>query len=152
MKKVLLLIVTIFCVLLMDKVYAAESDITSVEANINGTKLTVEGTTESDVLAVSVLVYDESGNEFIKMKSGEVIDGKYTVVIDELDDTNSYLVRVANYNGGDFLEVKAVNIEAPVVKENTPETSDNFSTYIIIGVLSVLSLVSIIYFRKKLIR
>ena len=145
MKKVLLIIVTIFSVILMGKVYAADLDVKTLDASMSGTTITAKGTTGEDVLAVSVLVYDKSGETFIKMASGEVIDGKYEVSIDGFEDGTKYIVRVSNYDGGDFLEQIV-----PKEEESTPDTGDNIITYIVIGLVSVISLIGIIAYRKRL--
>ena len=151
MKKILLVIVTILSIVLVGKVSAEsaldeELKVLTLEATMEGTKITAKGTTSSNMLAVSVLVYDESGQNFIKMESGQVDDGNYSVTLDGFDSSKKYMVRVANYDSGDFLE-QLVSIEN---KPNTPNTGDSVINYIVISALSVISLISIVFYRKRL--
>ena len=149
MKKYLLIIVTILSVVLIGKVSAAniqdeEPKVLTLDASMDGTKITAKGTTSETMLAVTVLVYDETGKTFIKMASGQVDDAKYEVSIDGFEDGKKYIVRVSNYDGGDFLEQLVPD------EEKTPDTSDNVYSYIIIGTISVISLLGITIYRKRL--
>ena len=145
MKKLLLVLVTILSFAFIGNVYAAEElKVKSLEASMDGTKITATGTTDENMLAVSVVVYDETGTTFIKMESGQVDNGKYNVIIDGFEEGKKYTVRVANYDGGDFLEQIVPD------ETKTPDTGDSIYTYIILGSLSVIALTGIIVYRKRL--
>lgn len=144
MKKLLLVIVAILSFAFISCVSAADLKVKTLEASMDGTKITATGTTDENMLAVSVIVYDEAGTTFIKMESGQVDNGKYNVTIDGFEAGKKYTVRVANYDGGDFLEQKVPD------GTKTPDTGDNIIAYIVLGSLSVISLIGIVLYRKKL--
>lgn len=144
MKKILLVLVTILSFAFISSVSAAELKVKTLEASMDGTKITATGTTDEEMLAVSVIVYDEAGTTFIKMESGQVDDGKYNVTIDGFEEGKKYMVRVANYDGGDFLEQLVPD------ETKTPDTGDDIYTFIIIGTLSVVSLLGITIYKKRL--
>lgn len=143
MKKLLLVIVAMLSLTFAGRVSAAELNVKTLEASMDGTKITAKGITDEEMLAVSVIVYDEAGTTFIKMESGQVDNGKYNVTIGGFEDGKKYTVRVANYDGGDFLEQKVPD------GTNTPDTGDNLVSFIILGSLSVISIIGIVVFQKR---
>ena len=147
MKKILLLIVTILSFAFIGSVSAEELAVKTLDASIDGTKITAKGTTDENMLAVSVLVYDETGKTFIKMASGQVEDGKYEVNVDGFETGKKYIVRVSNYDGGDFLEQLVPKNEEN--KETTPDTNDDVLLWFSLGLISIISLTGLAVYKRK---
>lgn len=148
MKKILLLIVTILSFAFIGSVSAEELAVKTLDASIDGTKITAKGTTDENMLAVSVLVYDETGKTFIKMASGQVEDGKYEVNVDGFETGKKYMVRVSNYDGGDFLE-QLVPETTEESKEATPDTNDDVLLWFSLGLISIISLTGLAVYKRK---
>lgn len=137
MKKIIKSILPAFilaALVLIPKVEA--KNITSLEAKAEEGKIVVKGKTETGVLAVTATVYDESGKNFITMQSTDVDENNnYKLEIDVVK--GNYLVKVADYDGGEF---KTAKVTVATDKDN-PKTGDNIVAYIITLVLSLTTIV-----------
>lgn len=145
MKKIIKSILPAFilaALVLIPKVEA--KNITSLEAKAEEGKIVVKGKTETGVLAVTATVYDESGKNFITMQSTDVDENNnYKLEIDVVK--GNYLVKVADYDGGEF---KTAKVTVATDKDN-PKTGDNIVAYIITLVLSLTTIVLTTIYIKK---
>lgn len=106
MKKLLRISVT----LLLIGLIACMSALTCFAGTVNTLNTTVKndtvlfnGTVDSETLAVSIMVYDKSGDNLVNIASAAVdSQNEYNIEMQLPDGT--YLVKVADYNGGKFLE------------------------------------------------
>lgn len=155
MKKILSLLIVLLIVI-TPTVFAA--DIKTVDASEDSSgKITVKGTADDSMVAVAVSLYEEDGT-FIKVVTGSVEDDNtYEVTINM--EAKKYIVRVADYNGGNYIE-KAVNPdgttedidtttgEVPVAK--SPKTFDAILIAVAVLAISVVGIaVSARYFVKR---
>ena len=83
------------------------------------------------------------------MSSTEVDENnKFSTKINVAD--GKYIVRVADYDGGN---IKEVNVPKQEEEEKTPETSDNIARYVIISLIALMGLTtSIVLLKKRLIK
>ena len=86
-------------------VYASDDEITKVEVEEKSGKMIVSGKVQGNILAVAIAVYDESGENLVIMKTTAVDDENEFYDVIEIKN-GSYLVKVANYEGGAFVEKK----------------------------------------------
>ena len=109
-------------VLVPGATYAKE--ITSLNAALGDGYIAVAGTAEAGTLAVAVLVYDESGEELIAMETTDVTDeNSYATRI--AADSGTYIVKVADYEGGDYqtVTVAPASTSDDAEEETTTETT-----------------------------
>lgn len=102
-------------------------------------KVLFNGTVDSETLAVSLMVYDKSGENLVNLATAAVDDkNEYNIEMQLSEGT--YVVKAADYNGGKFLEktVTVGDTENNVVndtedlKQNEPtddksENTDNLT-------------------------
>lgn len=106
MKKILRISVSL---LLMGLIVCA-SAVTCFAGTVNTLNTTVKndtvlfyGTVDSETLAVSLMVYDQSGDNLVSIASAAVNDkNEYSIEMNLAEGT--YVVKAADYNGGKFLE------------------------------------------------
>lgn len=92
-------VLTFLLVLPVVKVQAGS--ISSMSAVGGSGKVTVSGTAGSGVVAVAIMVYDETGTTLKAMETTGVDDSsKYATEISV--DAGTYLIKVADYEGGDY--------------------------------------------------
>lgn len=86
------------------------------------------GTVDSETLAVSLMIYDQSGDNLVSIASAAV-DDKNEYSIEMQLPNGTYLVKAADYNGGKFLEktVTVSDTENKVVN-NTEDLKQNEPT------------------------
>ncbi|MBQ3469726.1 hypothetical protein IJH16_02015 [Candidatus Saccharibacteria bacterium] len=97
-------------------------EITSLNANISGTTISVNGTAKSTVLAVQFIVYDKTGQNIIKMYSTAVNgDGTFSAEI-AVDTNDTYIVSAADYDGGQTVMVTVGASTEDTLTAGTPET------------------------------
>lgn len=147
MNKKILLPIFAFLLLMvsMVNVNAASLNVKTLEVSIKNNILDVSGTTDNGVLAVTVMVYDENETNLITMETTAVdSSNKYSKKINLTD--GKYIVKTANYDGGDYLK-KSVEPQSNSVKN--PQTYDGIMTWIVIGLVSVSGIVGTIVYRKK---
>lgn len=86
-------------------------------------KISISGTTEQDMLAVAISVYDQSGTNRVALRSTSVNNGTFSYEL-EIAEAN-YQICVADYNGGECKTV-TVTVAAEESSEEsaagTPET------------------------------
>ena len=143
MKKIIGLLIVLLTIVITPKVLAA--NVLTVDASESETGvITVKGTTEEAVMAVAINIYEKDGTTFITQRSVQVNDdNKFDFT--ETFEAKKYVIKVADYTGGNIIS-KTVSPN----NENTPNTSDSIVSYIIIGVLSIISLTGIAIYRKRL--
>lgn len=149
MKKLLILLVLLLFVVIAPNVLAAnESKVLTMEASeTTAGVISVTGTTKEEVIAVSVSVYDESGN-FIKVAHGQVNDDNtYSVTIEM--EAKKYILRTADYNGGAYLEVTVEPNDETVTSKN-PETGDLIHIYVIVGIVALIGIFGTVFYLKKI--
>ena len=101
--KILLLIVLFLLIVLpFANVKALNKKVTELEVSEskNGV-ITIQGTAENGMLAAAIMVYDATGEELITMQSVAVSNNhKFNSIINL--EQGKYLVKVADYDGGDY--------------------------------------------------
>ena len=142
MKKILYILLITITVFTFSNVSALNKEITSLTVKEESGKINVAGTTESGCSAVAIMVYKEDGTTLVTMKTTGVNDDN--TFTDSIDIKNgNYVVKVADYDGGEF------STETVTIKTN-PNTGDNIYTYVIVlGISLVLATCGIVYFVKK---
>ena len=138
MKKLLGFILILF-VVLTPKVFAL--DVKTAEATIDSDgMITVKGTTPSEMMAVSINIYAEDGTTLVAVRSTQVNDDD-TFEFGEKFEAKKYIVKVADYEGGNTIDIV---VEPPT---NNVKTGDNIMTYVVLLITSISSLVVL---RKEL--
>ncbi len=88
----------------------SQSGITSLDVKSGNLQITVSGTTEDDLTAVSISVYKSDGSTLVKMKTSSVSDeNKFSETIPL--DAGKYTVKVANYDGGQIITKENVIVK-----------------------------------------
>ena len=105
------------------KVFAA--DISSVNATGNSTSATISGTADNGVTAVVIMVYDSTGTNLVTMESVSV-SASHTFTDTINLNVGSYLIKVADYEGGAFSET-TVKVESSNTTENDNTSNGNGS-------------------------
>ena len=106
--------------------------------------VTVSGTTEEDMLAVAIIVYDKD-SKLVTMQTTSVLDNKYSDTVKL--STGKYTVKVADYDGGEYKE--SVIDVTNNVGVKSPNTLDDIYVYIIIGIIAIAGIVYYIVTSKK---
>lgn len=82
-------------------------NITSVNATAANGKITVSGTAEAGTLACAVLVYDETETNLLSMETcGVAADNTYSYTLGMKFANGTYVVKVADYDGGSYTTAK----------------------------------------------
>lgn len=145
MKKILsILFIGLISILIVPFNVDAKS-ISTLDVTNNNNKLTVSGTTENGVLAVAVLVYSE-GN-LTHMETCANNNNKYSCELSKTFETGNYTVKVADYNGGEYIS-KDINTKNNS-KEDNPETLDKMNKYMITGFISLIGILGITIYNKN---
>ena len=111
MKKKLILLITVFTLLLPFIVNASSKNVKSMDVVLDNGVIKIEGTTDSDVLAVAIMVYDTNEEYLIKYVTTDVDDdNKFGYDIDVSSDDN-YVIKAANYDGGDYVVAKVGEVK-----------------------------------------
>ena len=96
--------------------------ISSVNATVVSSKISVSGTTSADTLACAILVYDESGTTLQAMEScGVAADNTYSYTLSQSFSAGTYIVKVADYDGGAYVTTM---VTVPAVSSNSGNTGD----------------------------
>lgn len=140
MKKLLGFILILFVVLAPK---ALALDVKTAEATLdsNGT-LTVKGTTPSEMMAVSINIYEEDGTTLVAVRSTQVNDDD-TFEFTEKFEAKKYVVKVADYEGGNTIDI------AVEPSNSNVKTGDSIYNYVIIGIVSVIGIVGTSLFIYK---
>ena len=101
---------------------ADSKSVISLNVSARNNLLFVNGETEEGMLAVAVAVYDKSGKNLVTMQTAAVDDDNYYECSIELEDGH-YLVKVADYQGGNYL-TKSITIGDPDKKPSKEKEKD----------------------------
>ena len=162
MKKLISLIIVLVAIVLSmiiptKNVYAANKKITALDVSKLNGKVVVSGTAESGTLAVAIAVYDEAGEKLITMETTAVNSSNEFVDSISLEE-GSYLIKVADYDGGAFAEKtytveiteeeKAENTIAEEDTEtegskNNPKTGDDIAVYTTLLIATTMGIIAI---------
>ena len=143
MKKILMILASL-TIMLLPMVKAAESIKMDAVESQSGV-ITVEGVADSSVIAVAVLVYDSTGTNLVTMQTTQTNDDdtfKTTISL----DADTYIVKVANYTGGSYVEKKVTPSDDTI---KVPNTLDNIGSYIVIGLVALVSIIASVICIKK---
>ena len=150
-----LIITFVFAMVLPFSVDALSLEIFSIDVTDNDGILTIKGEAEEGVLAVAVVVYKEGVENPVYMQTCAYDDG-YNCELTKKFETGTYIVKVADYAGGEYIS-KSINVETKKVEkqkqEENPKTGDNILTTVIIAGISLFFLIGIglcIYKKRKL--
>jgi hypothetical protein len=133
--KLLLALALSFGMMFAASAYAEAAQVSTLEVTSAEKKITVKGTTDPDVLACAVLVFDAKGENMIAMETCAVTDSGYNYTMDHVFSEGTYLVKVADYNGGDYV-TKEVKVDG--AEKKSPKTSglSLMMLFIVAGTLS----------------
>ena len=101
-------------------------EITSLNASTAENSITVNGTTVDGILAVQLVIYDETGTNIIKMYSTDVSsDNTFSVTI-PVSTTGTFVVTAADYDGGEVATttVSESAVGAPATGYHTVKTEE----------------------------
>lgn len=145
MKKIILTLITLLTVMMIPMVKAADILTFSASETKDGV-INVSGTVENSVVAAAILVYDSTGQNLITIETTQINDDN-TFSANIAVGAGTYVVKVANYEGGDYVTATVTNgSQIP----NVPNTLDNIGLYIVLGIITLASLITgIIYLNKK---
>lgn len=124
--------------------------ISTLNLTNNNNKITVSGTTEDGVLAVAVFVY--SGDELVDMETCSNNSDNYSCELQKEFASGTYIVKVADYNGGDYIskDIKIKLVNSNEEKTENPKTIDNVLLYMGIGIISLIGIFGCgVYIKKK---
>ena len=113
--KIVVLSVFVFSLaLIIQNVSAA--NITKLEVDTDGELISIYGTTEKEVSAVSIGLYNETGTELINLRTVSVYDDNEYYCDIEVKE-GKYMVKVADYEGGKYSIKENVVVTKDVVIE-----------------------------------
>lgn len=148
-KKILIPFLALALFIFMPFVNAASLNVKTLDASITNKEINVSGTTDNGVLAVAIMIYDETGNlvtmQTTSVDSSSKYSDKITVPSDE-----TYIVKVANYDGGNYISKTVTSHDEAKTDEANPKTYDGIMIWTTIGLVSVIGIAGIIYYRKKI--
>jgi len=147
--------------------------VVSLNVSVSGNSLLISGETEGGMLAVAVAVYNKSGEKLVTMQTAAVNDDNSYKTSIEVED-GTYLIKVADYQGGNFL-TKLVTVGSANKKqsensetkkddkgsENTessanqtktvyfPNTNDDGKYIVFLSNFGMVSALSVFAFTKK---
>lgn len=100
---IILMITVIIVNLIYTPVFAiVDGTITSLSASYSSGRVTVNGTTSENVLAVAVMLYDTDGTTLLRMETFGVSDQSFSAQISISLPSGTYTVKAADYNGGPY--------------------------------------------------
>ena len=101
-------------------------NVTSLNTNFENGALVVSGTGESGMLAAQIVVYGEDGETIITTQSAEVDDnGAFSIVFEGISE-GRYIIKAADYPGGEFFTVQTWTDSEEVIDD--PTSDDSAST------------------------
>lgn len=124
MKKWLKTIIPVFAfafILLIAGAQAQAGTISSVRATAGTNEITVSGVAGNEVLSVVIFVYDSTGKTLLQMKS-VAVDSNHAYTDKFEVEKGTYVVKVADYEGGAFSETK-VTVGSIVTTTTAPTTT-----------------------------
>ena len=142
----ILLVLALFIVPLTYVNAAVSPNVLTVEATQANGEISYTGTTEDGVVAVSCILLDSDNNE-VDFVSSSVYNKAFSDKF--VAEEGNYTIKCANYNGGTFVTDTVTSNKTTKV-EKAPKTLDNINIYIITLVVSIIALLSIALFVKKI--
>lgn len=130
MKKWLKTIIPVFAfafILLLSGMQAQAGTITSVKAEAGNHEFTVSGKAEDGVLSVVIFVYDSTGTNLLQMKS-VAVDSNHDYTDTFAVTEGTYVVKVADYEGGAFSETSVTVKQTVSVEDPDTTTSEGDGT------------------------
>lgn len=124
--------------------FAQGGKINTLEAKSENGNVTINGTASDGVLSVAVFVYDEAGNNLIDVGSAVVNDDKTFTRTVALPD-GTYMVKVADYDGGDFTQAltnASAGAQSTPVTVKSSKTDDANNPYMWIAIFGGVVLLS----------
>lgn len=119
------------------------STIDVAESNGN---ITASGTTGTGVDAIALVIYN--GDNLVSMETCSVDNNDYSCTFSKTFSNGTYIVKVADYNGGDYVSKKIIINNG--TKASNPNTGDGILTYVIIGIVSLIGiLLTTVLLKKK---
>ena len=110
--------------------------ITSLTATQKDGTVSVSGTAEDGALAVAISVYDSAGEELISLETTSVSDDG-TFSRDLKLPNDDYMVKVADYEGGEYRVFMVSAEEEAVPEEETAEEEESTASAADTGRLTV---------------
>ena len=104
-KKSFLVLIAAFVFSIPFIVNAQAKNVKTVDVSIVDGVISVEGTTDDGVLAVAIMVYDANEKELISLTTTSVNDDNEFSDDIVVSKDDSYVIKVANYDGGDYVTV-----------------------------------------------
>lgn len=122
---VVLIIIALVSLLVfpVNKVFAANKEVLTMDASESGGKISVSGTVEDGMLAVAISVYDETGANLLKVETTNVESGN-TFSYDITIPNGTYVVKAADYDEGPFLS-KTVTVTNSTSDDTTSADSSS---------------------------
>lgn len=123
-------------------------EISSVNTSYKDSVVAVNGTTQSSVVAAVVMLYDQSGENLIAMQSIQVNQGSYACTFINITLANgTYQVKVADYEGGEYVTGTFTVSGAQTTTTTSPETGETV-LYIIFAAM-IVSGMSAVYLKDS---
>ena len=112
-------------ILLVPGMRAFAGTISTVGAAAGTNQITVSGTADTGVLSVAIFVYDSTGTTLLKMES-VAVDSSHAYTDTISIDAGTYVVKVADYEGGAFnIATVTVNTAIPAPSPSTDDDDDD---------------------------
>ena len=146
MKKLLLLLVLLIAPITVFA--AATPNVLTVSPTADGATINYTGTTEDGVYAAACKLYAPdaaSVDDYLDAFSSSVDANKFEGTL-TAPKAGKYLVKCANYDGGDIVSAE---VEVTEVAKNQPKTGDNIVLFVILG---VVALAGIAFTTVKLVK
>ena len=159
MKRVLALSF-VLCLLSIPTMTVYAGSVTSVSVSGANNKITVSGTTDASVLACAVLVYDSAGTNLLGMETCAASGGAYSYTLTQNFAAGTYMIKVADYNGGDYATANVTVTGTTTVAAATTSTATVATTAkspktgqntlpVVLALLSGMLAVSLIVCKKN---
>lgn len=107
-------------------VYAA--NVTALNVSGTNNRIAVSGTTDAGVLACAILVYDSTGTNLVAMETCAASSGAYSYTLTQSFAAGTYMVKVADYNGGDYATANVTVTGTTTVAAGTTGSSASVSS------------------------
>lgn len=155
-KYLLIIMLSLFFIPIVSvNVNADTLDVKTINASITDNIISVDGTVDSGVLAVAIMVYEEDGTTLAAMKTTSVdSNDKYSDTI-EVTSGKKYVVKSANYDGGTYVtaevdgRISSADNSNSNSNENNPKTNDGTMIWPMIVLLVISGIVGAIACRRK---
>ena len=129
------------------------ANITALNVNGSDNKIAVSGSCDAGVLACAILVYDSTGATLLDMETCAASGGTYSYTLSNTFAAGDYVVKVADYNGGDY-NSKTVSVtgtataSTPATVPTSPKTNENYLYNILLAVGLAATALSVYFVRR----